>query len=78
MVVSTSATADRRLGGRQAGRVRQGNQLQQRLRLLGVRVGKLVRADAPETRSSPAADAALPSAHHVAEPPPVERTLDLF
>jgi DNA polymerase IV len=71
-------TADAKTIRQTAGQCLKRVQLDRRLRLLGVRVGKLVRADAPETRSSPAADTALHAAHHVAEPPPSEGTLDLF
>jgi DNA polymerase IV len=71
-------TADAKTIRQTAGQCLKRVELDRRLRLLGVRVGKLVKADAPETRSSPAADAAPESAHHMTEPPPLEGTLDLF
>jgi DNA polymerase IV len=71
-------TSDARTIRRTAGQCLKRVELDRRLRLLGVRVGKLVKADAPEIRSSLVADPAPESAHHVAEAPPVEGTLDLF
>jgi DNA polymerase IV len=71
-------TADAKTIRQTAGQCLKRVELDQRLRLLGVRVGKLVRAGPPETGSSPAADPSPESAHHVAEPPPLEGTLDLF
>ena len=71
-------TADAKTIRQTAGQCLKRVELDRRLRLLGVRVGKLVKADSPETRTSLVADAAPHSAHHVAEPPPLEGTLDLF
>ncbi|MEO5669377.1 MAG: DNA polymerase IV [Ramlibacter sp.] len=53
--------------------------LGRRLRLLGVRVGKLVKADAEEAKIAGAAYRQAPAAgHHVAEPGRPAGTLDLF
>jgi DNA polymerase-4 len=53
--------------------------LNRRLRLLGVRVGKLVKADSPEARPPAAASPApLAGAHQMNGPPLSEGTLDLF
>jgi DNA polymerase-4 len=53
--------------------------LDRRLRLLGVRVGKLAKAGSPEAHPLPAVRTAAPDGHRVAEPsPPFEGTLDLF
>jgi DNA polymerase-4 len=49
--------------------------LSRKLRLIGVRVGKLARADAQDATAD---DATASSAHRAAEPGPQERTLDLF
>jgi hypothetical protein len=53
-------------------------ELGQRLRLLGVRVGKLVKADPPAAGTRPAGAAQAQTAHRVGEPGPDEGTLDLF
>jgi DNA polymerase IV len=50
--------------------------LERRLRLLGVRVGKLAKAGSPEAQSP--AEAPAGGVHRVAEPAPFEGTLDLF
>ncbi|MDP3760255.1 MAG: DNA polymerase IV [Ramlibacter sp.] len=53
--------------------------LDRRLRLLGVRVGKLAKAGSPEAHALPAVGTPAPVGHRVAEPsPPFEGTLDLF
>jgi DNA polymerase-4 len=53
--------------------------LEKRLRLLGVRVGKLAKADSPEARALPVGAASPAASHRVAEPaPPLAGTLDLF
>jgi DNA polymerase-4 len=50
--------------------------LERRLRLLGVRVGKLAKAGSPEAQAP--AEALSGGVHRVAEPAPFEGTLDLF
>jgi DNA polymerase IV len=70
-------TADAKTIRRIAGQCLKRVDLSQRLRLLGVRVGKLAKADSPD--SGPARDVAPENtAHHVGEPLPCEGTLDLF
>ncbi|MDB5871504.1 MAG: dinP [Ramlibacter sp.] len=71
-------TADAKTIRQTAGQCLKRVQLDQRLRLLGVRVGKLVRADSPEARPAPAGEVTAAAAHGVAEPAPIEGTLDLF
>jgi DNA polymerase IV len=70
-------TADAKTIRQVAGQCLKRVPLERRLRLLGVRVGKLARADAPEAQLAytvvPAA-----AAHRAAEPAPSEGTLDLF
>jgi DNA polymerase IV len=70
-------TADAKTIRRTAGQCLKRVELSQRLRLLGVRVGKLARADSPEATALPSS-AAVASIHHIAEPSPQEGTLDLF
>jgi DNA polymerase IV len=70
-------TADAKTIRRTAGQCLKRVELSQRLRLLGVRVGKLARADSPEATALPSS-AAVASIHHIAEPSPHEGTLDLF
>lgn len=65
-------TADAAAIRRAAGQCLKRVELKQRLRLLGVRVGKLARADSPE------AQAAYPAAKAATAPRAEERTLDLF
>jgi DNA polymerase IV len=71
-------TADARTIRRIAGQCLKRVDLGQRLRLLGVRVGKLVKADSPEARAGLAGTQSADTAHRVAEPQPFEGTLDLF
>jgi len=70
-------TADAKTIRQMAGQCLKRVQLERRLRLLGVRVGKLAKADSPEAQAAQAAGAP-PAAHRVAEPAPAEGTLDLF
>ena len=71
-------TADAKTIRRIAGQCLKRVDLKQRLRLLGVRVGKLAKAGSPEAQASPAAGTAR-AAHRTAEPPAhYEGTLDLF
>jgi DNA polymerase IV len=72
-------TADAKTIRQVAGQCLKRVDLSRRLRLLGVRVGKLARAESAEA-SAPPADAGSPpgAAHLVQEPGPHERTLDLF
>lgn len=65
-------TADAAAIRRAAGQCLKRVELKQRLRLLGVRVGKLARADSPE------AQAAYPAAKAATAPRAEERTLNLF
>lgn len=65
-------TADAAAIRRAAGQCLKRVELKQRLRLLGVRVGKLARADSPE------AQAAYPAARAATAPRAEERTLNLF
>ena len=70
-------TADAKAIRHTAGQCLKRVDLGRRLRLLGVRVGKLAKADSPEART--AADAGSRTmGHHVAEPAPPAGTLDLF
>ncbi len=69
-------TADAKTIRQTAGQCLKRVQLDRRLRLLGVRVGKLVKADSPEAR--PAATDGADAPHRVAEQAPYEGTLDLF
>lgn len=73
-------TADAKTIRRVAGQCLKRVDLSRRLRLLGLRVGKLAKADSEEAPCAPDDAAARESstAHRVAEPAPVERTLDLF
>jgi DNA polymerase-4 len=68
-------TADGKTIRQVAGQCLKRVDLGQRLRLIGVRVGKLVKADSPEATAAPAATASVP---HAAEPAPLAGTLDLF
>jgi DNA polymerase IV len=70
-------TADAKTIRQVAGQCLKRVPLERRLRLLGVRVGKLARADAPEAQA-PAPGTPGESAHRAAEPAPFEGTLDLF
>jgi DNA polymerase IV len=72
-------TADAKTIRQVAGQCLKRVDLGRRLRLLGVRVGKLAKAGSPEATAA-AQPAAVPqSAAHIAqEPGPHERTLDLF
>jgi DNA polymerase IV len=69
---TSDAKTIRRIAGQCLKRV----DLGQRLRLLGVRVGKLAKADSPEASVARDAQATTPH-HYAAEPPPFE-TLELF
>jgi DNA polymerase-4 len=71
-------TADARTIRQVAGQCLKRVELDRRLRLLGVRVGKLARADAPEARPAANGHAPPDAAPRVAEPAPSEGTLDLF
>jgi DNA polymerase-4 len=72
-------TADAKTIRQVAGQCLKRVPLDRRLRLLGVRVGKLAKVDSPEARALPAARAPAPMGHRAAEPPaPFEGTLDLF
>jgi DNA polymerase-4 len=73
-------TADARTIRQTAGQCLKRVELDRRLRLLGVRVGKLARADSPDARPASASGdvASTDEAHRVAEPMPFEGTLDLF
>jgi DNA polymerase-4 len=71
-------TADARTIRQVAGQCLKRVELDRRLRLLGVRVGKLARADAPEARPAANGHAPPDAALRVAEPAPSEGTLDLF
>ena len=71
-------TADARTIHQVAGQCLKRVELDRRLRLLGVRVGKLARADAPEARPAANGHAPPDAAPRVAEPAPSEGTLDLF
>jgi DNA polymerase IV len=70
-------TADAKTIRQVAGQCLKRVQLDRRLRLLGVRVGKLAKAGSAETQALPA-EASTGGAHRVAEPAPFEGTLDLF
>jgi DNA polymerase-4 len=72
-------TADAKTIRQVAGQCLKRVPLDRRLRLLGVRVGKLAKVDSPEARALPAARAPASMGHRAAEPPaPFEGTLDLF
>jgi DNA polymerase-4 len=72
-------TADGKTIRRVAGQCLKRVDLGRRLRLLGVRVGKLVRAGSPETLAAPpTGETQTGAAHRAAEPAPLEGTLDLF
>ena len=70
-------TADGRTIRQVAGQCLKRVDLSRRLRLLGVRVGKLAKAGSIEARPA-TTDAGATAAHRVAEPSPLEGTLDLF
>ena len=70
-------TADAKTIRQVAGQCLKRVPLERRLRLLGVRVGKLAKAGSEEARQLPVATVA-PGPHRVAEPAPYEGTLDLF
>jgi DNA polymerase IV len=69
-------TADAKTIRKIAGQCLKRVPLERRLRLLGVRVGKLAKAGSPEAQAP--ADAPAGGVHRVAEPAPFEGTLDLF
>ena len=69
-------TADAKTIRQIAGQCLKRVQLDRRLRLLGVRVGKLAKAGSPDAHAP--ADASAGVVHRVAEPAPFEGTLDLF
>ncbi len=71
-------TADAKTIRHTAGQCLKRVQLDRRLRLLGVRVGKLMKADSADAFRGAASDAVADAAHRVGEPAPDERTLDLF
>ena len=71
-------TADAKTIRRIAGQCLKRVDLSQRLRLLGVRVGKLARTGSPGAGSEPGDAAPKNMAHQVAEPQSCEGTLDLF
>ncbi len=71
-------TADAKTIRLTAGQCLKRVQLDRRLRLLGVRVGKLVKADSPEAKPAAGDGAAGDAPHRVAEQAPHEGTLDLF
>jgi DNA polymerase-4 len=71
-------TADAKTIRQIAGQCLKRIDLSRRLRLLGVRVGKLARADAPQARPVPTGGATPDAAHQVADPATLEGTLDLF
>ncbi len=72
-IATADATVIRRVAGQCLKRV----DLSQRLRLLGVRVGKLARSDALEVDPRTGGPSAVGRAPHVSEPGPIG-TLDLF
>jgi DNA polymerase-4 len=69
-------TADAKTIRQVAGQCLKRVQLDRRLRLLGVRVGKLAKAGSAQARAP--AEPSTGTAHRVAEPLPIEGTLDLF
>jgi DNA polymerase IV len=71
-------TADAKTIRQTAGQCLKRVALDRRLRLLGVRVGKLVRADAPEASSAAAGHAPPQAGHRAEEPSALAGTLDLF
>jgi DNA polymerase IV len=71
-------TSDAKMIRQIAGQCLKRVDLGRRLRLLGVRVGKLAKADSPEAQALPVAPADQGSAHRAQEPAPFEGTLDLF
>src|SRR5205814_6377440 len=72
-------TADGKTIRKIAGQCLKRVDLSRRLRLLGVRVGKLAKADSPEARPANSTDATAQAAdHRVAEPAPLAGTMDLF
>jgi DNA polymerase IV len=71
-------TADAKTIRRIAGQCLKRVDLTQRLRLLGVRVGKLARTGSPGAKPEPGDAAPKKTAHQVAEPQSCEGTLDLF
>jgi DNA polymerase-4 len=71
-------TADAKTIRRIAGQCLKRVDLSRRLRLLGVRVGKLAKAGSPEASAGRAGTQSADPAHRVAEPQPFEGTLDLF
>jgi DNA polymerase-4 len=71
-------TADGRTIRQIAGQCLKRVDLSRRLRLLGVRVGKLARADAAATEPAQPPQAHLSAAHQAHEPPPAAGTLELF
>ncbi|MDB5883379.1 MAG: dinP, partial [Ramlibacter sp.] len=72
-------TADAKTIRQVAGQCLKRVDLSRRLRLLGVRVGKLAKAGSPEASAPPASAATLQGAAHIAQEPSAnERTLDLF